>query len=196
MCATTAIKAVIGKYLERCARDGGGLGDGARSSDFKMLTFDRAAQCKEEVTSRRKEISEGRCFTCGEKGHKRSDCPSDNSSTRRSDRPSRRKVESRSRSRSPRRKYRRRSPSYSDSDSRSSSYSRYKRRSSRRNRKSYSYSRSSSPVRRSRSGRHEERRRTTRRKRYSSSRSVSPKAVRAKVNTDNENTAVTAKTTG
>ena len=49
----------------------------------------RAAQCKEEVSNRRKEITEGRCFTCGEKGHKRLECPSEKLSERKKDRPDR-----------------------------------------------------------------------------------------------------------
>ena len=34
----------------------------------------RAAECKEELTSRRKEVTEGRCFSCGEKGHNKRSC--------------------------------------------------------------------------------------------------------------------------
>ena len=43
MFVTTATRAVIGKYLERCARGGGDLEFGARISPYIMLTFGRAA---------------------------------------------------------------------------------------------------------------------------------------------------------
>jgi len=208
--ATTAEKKVIGKYrcrkdrVEVEGREGGSIAASSSKKYIQILThhFFRAAQCKEELTARRKEVTEGRCFTCGEKGHKRTECTS---------RSKRRRYSSSSSSyeRAPRRRGRRRSASYSDSYSRSPSYERAPRRRHSRDYRRRSYSRSSSPRRRRRTPdrqdrdrerdryrdhRSERRHRGRSRRRYSSSRSRSPEVKRRDrgvTNMDESNTAIT-----